>query len=101
MALPIADWQAALAGMETSLASALAALDRYQDEWGRVLAGSPPAADLGPAEVRLGEWDARLRAAAELAASVDRQLNEREAAVARWRAVVSDWQRVIQRGVTS
>jgi hypothetical protein len=104
MSLPIADWQAALDGMETSLQNTLAALDRYQAAWAGVLAAPPPRAllpvgDLDRAEGRLSAWDERLSAAAELAESVSKQLDDREAAVGRWRELFADWQRVIQRGV--
>ena len=101
MALPIADWQAALAEMEAGLASALAALDRYQAAWGGVI-DAPPASggEIDRVEDRLQEWDVRLKAAADLAESVGRELDDREAAVGRCRALYSDWQQVIQRGVT-
>jgi hypothetical protein len=91
-ALPIADWQASLDEMESALGSALAALDRYQAGWERVLT---EAAVPGPAadrlELSLREWDARLMAAAELADSVECELNNRQAAVGRWHESVKQW----------
>lgn len=101
--LPIADWLTALAEMEAGLAAAVAALDRHQGEWAAVLADAPPrppAGDalLGTLEERLHRWDARLTAAADLAASAERELHDREAAVGRWQGLVAGWAGVIQRG---
>jgi hypothetical protein len=102
MTLPISDWQAALDGMDTALLNTLAALDRYQATWANVLdTPAPqeflPIGDLDQTEGRLRAWDERLQAAAALAVSVSKQLDEREAAVGRWRELFADWQRVIQR----
>ncbi|HUR55726.1 MAG TPA: hypothetical protein VMZ71_16430 [Gemmataceae bacterium] len=104
MTLPIADWQAALDGMETALLNTLASLDRYQATWSAVLSSPAPRAllpvgDADRAEDRLRAWDERLGAAAELAESVSQQLDDREAAVGRWRELFADWQRVIQRAI--
>ena len=100
MTLPIADWQAALDGMDAALARTVAALDRYQAAWTAVLADPPrallPVGDADLAEGRLRAWDERLGAAAELAVSVSKQLDEREAAVGRWRELFADWHGVIQ-----
>jgi hypothetical protein len=103
--LPIAEWLAALAEMETGLTATVAALDRYQAEWGPVLADGPAEPERaageslpGRLEERLREWDARLGAAAELATSAERELDDREAAVGRWRGLVAGWSEVIQRG---
>ena len=101
MTLPIANWQAALDSMDAALTRTLAALDRYHAAWAAVL--SEPLRALLPvgdvAEDQLRAWDERLSAAAELAASVSKQLDEREAAVGRWRELFADWHGVIQRGV--
>ena len=104
--LPIADWQAALDAMEAALADTLTALDRYQAGWEYLLAGPTPAdpgggaepVALGRLEGRLREWDARLSAAADLAASVERELNDRESVVGRWQGMFTDWRESIQRG---
>lgn len=103
--LPIAEWLAALAEMETGLGEAVAALDRYQTEWAALFADAPPRSGppagealLGRMEERLREWDARLTAAADLAASAERELADREAAVGRWQELVTGWSEVIQRG---
>lgn len=101
--LPLADWQASLDEMETTLTATLAALDNYQTGWQHVLAESPPEFPrhgglLERLDLRLREWDARLAAAAELAASVERELNDREAAVGRWQESFTGWREVIQRG---
>jgi hypothetical protein len=100
VALPIADWQASLDEMETTLEATLEALDRYRQAWERVLAEPTPAAPtddrLARLEGRLQEWDARLAAAAELAASVERDLTDREATVARWREMFNGWRGLIE-----
>jgi hypothetical protein len=107
--LPIADWQASLAGMETALASTLGALDRYQAGWQRLLEDPRAPGPAGEGERagpllarlqdRLREWDDRLAAAADLAASVERQLAAAEAAAGRWHGMFTSWQELIQRGV--
>lgn len=92
-ALPVADWHASLEEMETALGSALAALDRYQAGWERLIA--EPAVSERPTvdqlELRLREWDARLVAAAELAESVERELHDRQAAVTGWQDSLKGW----------
>src|SRR4051812_13824330 len=102
--LPIADWQAALNAMETTLAAAVTDLDRYETAWPAVLAEPMPVTGTpddrtARLEERLRGWDARLTAAAELAASVERQLDEPSAAVARWQRMFAGWRELIeQRG---
>src|SRR5262245_57940351 len=102
MALPTAEWLAALDEMEAALAGKL---DGYQAKWE---GGETGVADAGPTgalglaarlDGRLQEWDARLAAAGELAASVERQLDEREATVGRWRELFTGWRELLQRGV--
>lgn len=100
--LPIADWQASLDEMEAALGATLSTLDRYQEGWASLLAEQRPApgeaADRAGLEERLQEWDARLAAAAELAAAVERELNDREAAVWRWQELFTGWRDRIQQG---
>jgi hypothetical protein len=90
--------------METALGATVAALDRYEQAWPAVLAEPVTAGDL-PAvdrrarvEDRLRGWDARLTAAAELSASVERQLDEPSAAVGRWQRMFDTWRELIQHG---
>lgn len=103
--LPIADWHSALAEMETALDNALTALARYQVTWDNLLAVRGPSQTAGQdalrerLEARLREWDARLTAAAELAAVVEGQLSDREAAVGRWHESFTGLQEVIEREV--
>ncbi len=103
MSLPIADWTAALDRMTGALDRTLSALDRYQADWAPVTetpaAVAPPDLLLAWLERRLTQWDSRLDAAAELAATVEKQLAEREAAVSRWHEVFVRWQELIQQGV--
>ena len=91
--LPLATWQSSLEEMETALGGALAALDRYQAGWEKLLAAPegerPP---VGRLEQSLREWDVRLQAASELADSVERELNDKEAAVGRWQESIKLWQ---------
>jgi hypothetical protein len=106
MTLPIADWQAALDRMDASLRRTVEALDEYHAKWAEALSSPAPRAllpvgDAGRTEDRLNAWDERLKAAAELAASVGKQLEDREAAVGRWRALFAEWQGGIQRGMAS
>ncbi len=103
MPLPIADWTAALDRITAATDRALAELTRYQTEWTPVT-DSPTEATtpdllLQWLERRLTQWDARLNAASELAAAVEKQLGDREAAVARWHEVFVRWRELIQRGV--
>lgn len=99
-ALPTAEWTAALDRMTAALTRTLADLDRYQTEWAAVTdtpaTATPPDLLLAWLERRLTQWDARLTTAGELAAGVERQLADREAAVARWREVFARWQDLIQ-----
>jgi hypothetical protein len=103
MQLPIADWTAALDRMTQSLDHAIADLTRYQAEWAPVVetpaVATHPEMLLAWLERRLTQWDARLAASAELAANVERQLDEREAAVGRWHEVFVKWRELIQQGV--
>jgi hypothetical protein len=97
--LPIADWQAALAEMDAALT---AVLGGNEPGWDDGPPGGRPSAEddpLGRLEGRLREWDDRLKVAAELAASVEREVAEREGAVARWQELFTRWREVIQRGV--
>lgn len=101
-ALPTTDWTAALDRMTASLGRCLTELDRYQREWLPVTdspaAATPPELLLAWLERRLDQWDARLTAAAEQAATVEQQLIEREAAVGRWQEVFARWKQLIQQG---
>ena len=101
--LPTADWLAALDRMTAGLDRTLADLDRYRTEWAPVTdmpaTTSPPELLLAWLERRLTQWDARLTAAAELAADVEKQLDDREATVGRWRGVFLRWRELLEQGV--
>lgn len=101
-ALPTADWTAALDRMTAVLGRCLADLDRYQTEWAPVTdtpaVATPPDLLLAWLERRLDQWDVRLTAATELAAAVEQQLSERQAAVNRWQEVFDRWKQLIQQG---
>ena len=101
--LPIEDWTAALDRMNAVLDQTRADLDRHWTDWGSLVAtpatASPPELLLAWLERRLAQWDARLTAAGELAAAVERELNDREAGVSRWREVVVRWRNLIEQEV--
>jgi hypothetical protein len=102
MPMPIADWLHSLDEMETTLTATLSELDNYERTWGQSFTG-PPVSDATQApqhlmrwEVRLEEWDARLSAAADLAASIERELSDRLAAIGRWQELFNDWRGLIE-----
>jgi hypothetical protein len=101
--LPIDDWTAALDRMSRALDRMRANLDQHRSDWGQVIDtpadATPPELLLAWLERRLSQWDARLTAATELAAEVERQLDDREATVARWRQVFDGWRGLIEQGL--
>jgi hypothetical protein len=105
MPLPLAEWTATLDRMTVSLGRILSDLDRHQTDWSAVT--DTPASAAAPElllqylERRLAQWDARLTEAGELAASVERELADREAAVNRWNDVFVRWRELLERGVRS
>jgi hypothetical protein len=103
MSLPIAEWTAALDRMNDAITRNLVELDRHRTEWAPVTdtpaAVTPPGMLLAWLERRLGQWDARLTASAELAATVEKQLDEREAAVGQWQEMFGRWRDLIEQGV--
>ena len=98
--LPIAQWQAALDRMEASLATAARTLDRAEERWELAAAPSAGEGEAPPAfdriDTRLQDWDARLRVADELTASVEAELTERASAVIRWRAHFAAWEQLLR-----
>jgi hypothetical protein len=101
--LPIDDWTAALDRMSSALDRMRAELDRHRSEWAPVVdapaEASPPDLLLAWLERRLSQWDARLTAATALGAEIERQLDDREAGVARWREVFARWRNLIEQGL--
>jgi hypothetical protein len=98
------DWQTSLDEMQIALRATLAALDRYQAGWDSILAAqasaSIPAPDTDGLELQMREWDARLQAATDLAASVESELHDRELTVGRWRQSSNERRmRTVQYGV--
>src|SRR5437899_6505422 len=102
MAIPMDDWLKSLDEMEVTLASTLASLDQHERKCGSIRADQPISREppgvpsiaqshLSRMEARLGEWDTRLSAAAELAASVERELNDRQATIERWQELFNGW----------
>ncbi|MCE9562997.1 MAG: hypothetical protein K8U57_13220 [Planctomycetes bacterium] len=103
MSLPTAEWTAALDRMNDAITRSLADLERHRTEWAPVTDTpaevTQPGMLLAWLERRLGQWDARLTASAELAATVEKQLDEREAAVGRWQEMFGKWRDLIEQGV--
>jgi hypothetical protein len=101
--LPTAEWTATLDRMTAAIASSLADLDRYESSWSAL--HNAPASAASPDQLfawlerRLGAWDAQLIEAANLAASVEAQLGERETALGRWHDLFLRWRDLIQREV--
>lgn len=102
MSLPTAEWTAALDRMAAAVDQSLRDLDRHREGWAAVTdtpAKAAPPDLMTWLETRLGQWDARLTAAADLAATVERQLGEREAVVGRWAETFGRWQKLVEQGV--
>jgi hypothetical protein len=98
--LPTAEWIDALNRMSVAIDRALADLDRHRNEW-LVVADttsttSAPEQLLIWLEQRVTQWDGKLDAAAALAASVEKQLEDRESAMERWHQVFVRWRDLIQ-----
>ena len=101
--VPTAEWASALDRMNASLGRALSDLDGYQTDWSALTdvpaSATPPELLLAWLERRLDQWDARLTAAAELATSVEKQLEERESALGRWHDLFVRWRELIQQEI--
>ncbi len=98
--LPIPEWTTTLERMGANLNRTLQELDRYQVEWGTVTetpaVATPPDLLLAWLERRLNQWDSRLTEAAELTATIEKQLQERELAVQRWQNLFVAWRELIE-----
>jgi hypothetical protein len=90
--LPTAAWLAALADMDAAVAAARAALDDSAARW--------PDEPVHPItridDAALTGWTDRVAAAGRLAADLERDLAEQEAAVGRWRGAFTRWRADIQ-----
>jgi hypothetical protein len=99
-ALPALEWSAALDRMTEAIETSLADLDRYRANWSALEAEyapeTPPERLFEWLARRLDQWDAKLNAATELAASVEAQLGERELAHSRWHEHFLRWRELIQ-----
>jgi len=86
--------------MTEAIKSSLADLDRYRTNWAALDAEyapeTPPERLFEWLERRLDQWDAKLSAATELAASVEAQLGQREMAHGRWHEHFLRWRELIQ-----
>lgn len=97
--LPLAEWATALDRMDAALASATQAIERRDDRLERAVAPSAGEGELpglDRLDARLAEWVARLHAAEELTASVERELADRASAVGGWRALFVEWEGLLE-----
>lgn len=98
--LPTAEWNAALDAMSAAVDAALLEFDRRQIQWSALedpIAAASPEQLLAELERRQAQWDARLAGAAELAASIEKELDAREAAFADWREIYARWEDLLKR----
>src|SRR5262245_38056115 len=101
MSLLIEQWQESLNQMEAALTNANRTLDRTEERWERAVApsageGETPLA-VDRLDMRLDEWEARLKAAEALATTVEMELADRAAAVSQWRALFAQWEELLKR----
>jgi hypothetical protein len=96
--LPTLDWQSSLDEIANAVQSALEHLERYETEWAAVLGGKTAQGTSESSRLENGvrDWEARLTAAAELAASVEQELDDRRIEVERWHQSFSRWHEMIQ-----
>lgn len=90
------DWTRALDEVGEAVAGYLAALDTYESTYQSMLADAAPADQPVSPALEPDGWEERLVTARDLAAEVERLLQEQEAVWTRWRDAVSDWRRVIE-----
>jgi len=87
--------------MTAAIDRTLTDLDQYQAEWAPLTempaVATPPELLLTWLERRLTQWDTQLTAAADLASTVEKQLDDRATAVSRWNAVFARWRESLQR----
>lgn len=96
--LPALDWQSSLDEIANAVQRALEHLERFETEWAAVL-GETTAEGTSKSSRResgVRDWEGRLAAAAELAASVEQELNDRQIEVERWHQSFSRWHEMIQ-----
>lgn len=96
---PIDAWTAALDAMSAATARALADLDRHRADWAaltEVVSVSSAGSAASGLETRFDHWDERLTRAAELAAAVERDFDERLAEANRWHAAFARWMELLQ-----
>lgn len=86
------NWQQTLGEVERSVAECLAALDRYEAAFARVLEEPNPPATFPKREgVSTDGWDAMISTARASAEEIDRLLAGSEAGWVRWRDAFSAW----------
>ena len=103
MSLPIEQWQESLDQMEAALTNATRALDRTEERWERAVAPSAGEGEMPLAldrlDARLGEWEARLKAAETLTTALESELAKRALGVSEWRGLFAQWEELLKRSV--
>jgi hypothetical protein len=89
-------WQETLSQVEQSIGDCLAALDRYESAFAKVLHDSPEAIAARPVPPPSPVWDEKLAAAARQADEVEQLLTEQEVVWGRWRQTFGNWQQLMQ-----
>src|SRR5262245_28152961 len=96
-----AGWRSALTEIERAIGDCLAALDRYEAAFAKVLGVEPGAPSANEAKESKPDngagdpaWERKLAAAGEAADSVEKLFAEQERVWGRWRAALADWQRL-------
>ncbi|QEL20061.1 hypothetical protein [Limnoglobus roseus] len=91
-----ANWHETLAQVEQSIGDCLAALERYETAFTKVLHDTqaepivlPPVPPPSPV------WDEKLAAATKQADEVEQLLAEQEAVWGRWRSTFGNWQQMM------
>jgi hypothetical protein len=93
------DWRAALAAVERGIDDCLAALDRYESAFAKVLDERPVVKLAEPVLPPAIDWDAQLAKSKATADEVEQVLAEQEVLWGRWRSALANWQTMAARAV--
>lgn len=100
MPLPIVEWRDSLDEIERALETTVTEHEAHDRHYGSCAASvdseSHPTVTLLRFEERLGDWDARLHAAAALVGSIRRELDAREVELRRWREQFATWRTLVE-----
>ncbi len=90
------NWDETLSQVERSIGDCLAALDRYERAFTKVLHEHPEAIAARPLPAPSPVWDEKLAAATRQADEVEGLLAEQEVVWGRWRQTFGTWQQMMQ-----